>query len=493
MLDPRGAGRVLNDRRTLWFVVIVSLAVFIIANLPWQVDDYDQAKQAFTSFQMVNEGRWLYQTTPHDRIATKPPLIGWVSAALSVPLRSWELAWRLPSLLAAIALGTLLFRWSNAAFGWIAAFITISAFALNLITPRLATLVRTDMPLALVIFLVGALIWQKIRIEETWRTRDQFIIFACLTAGMLIKGPVIWAFLLPGIIGFRFWQRGAKTSAFPGWWPWIASLAVFLTWVYGGIRLVPNFYEDVVVREFLGRFGGEVHRSQPFFFYVPHLLHKFAPWSLLMIGLGVIELRSVNWNWRRLKISPASAWLICWFIGSVVVMSILPSKRVDRIFPVIPVLCLLLGAQVSTLASRLQVRTLVYRLGLAAIVVGILMSGGYFGWKASAGYREHRAALAEFGADVRQQSAANNWRVAVVSSPDESLLLYLRKTDFILPKRAAEQWNAGNIDAVVVSTRDEAELIAQLNSAAKTILRSGHREDGDSLDYVLLSRSTHNQ
>jgi hypothetical protein len=29
------------------------------------------------------------------------------------------------------------------------------------LTPRLATLVRTDMPLAFVIFLIGLLVWQK--------------------------------------------------------------------------------------------------------------------------------------------------------------------------------------------------------------------------------------------------------------------------------------------------------------------------------------------
>jgi hypothetical protein len=92
--------------------------------------------------------------------------------------------------------------------------------------------------------------------------------------------------------------------------------------------------------------------------------------------------------------------------------------------------------------------------------------------------------------DVREQAAANNWRYTIVSAPDESLLLYMHKTDFVLPQRAAEEWNAGNIDAVVVSTRDEAELAGQLNTASNAILRSGHREDGDTLDYVLLAKST---
>src|SRR5262249_26509872 len=80
----------------------------------------------------------------------------------------------------------------------IAALIAVGAFGLNLLSPRLATLVRTDMPLALVIFLIGLLIWQKIREENEWKRRDRLYVFVLLTAAMLIKGPIVYAFLFPG-------------------------------------------------------------------------------------------------------------------------------------------------------------------------------------------------------------------------------------------------------------------------------------------------------
>src|SRR4051794_22137864 len=140
-----------QDSRLAILIAVLAVVLFGVANLPWQLDDYDQAKQAFTSFEMVNNGKWLYQTTPHDRVATKPPLVGWISSGVFTVTRSWELAWRLPSLATAIALGWLLFRYSEAAYGHAAAAVVVAAFSFNLITPRLATLVRTDMPLALVI------------------------------------------------------------------------------------------------------------------------------------------------------------------------------------------------------------------------------------------------------------------------------------------------------------------------------------------------------
>src|SRR5213596_2185563 len=159
----------LEDRRMLWIAAGVTILLFLVTNLPWQLDDYDQAKQAFTSFEMIKEGHWFYQQTPQERVATKPPLVGWVSAGLFALTRSWDVAWRLPSFLTAIALSILLYRAANSAYGSIAALIALSAFGLNLLSPRLATFVRTDMPLALVIFLIGLLIWKKSRCGDEWK------------------------------------------------------------------------------------------------------------------------------------------------------------------------------------------------------------------------------------------------------------------------------------------------------------------------------------
>src|SRR5260370_7932844 len=93
------------------------------------------------------------------------------------------------------------------------------------------------MPLALVIFLIGLLIWQRVRQEDEWKLRDQVYVFVLLTAAMLIKGPIVYAFLLPGIAVFQLHRdrtrppRAPKTNsgrACPGWRPWLASLPIFL-------------------------------------------------------------------------------------------------------------------------------------------------------------------------------------------------------------------------------------------------------------------------
>src|SRR5438045_5871391 len=52
-------GRLLEDQGAVWVVAAVSFLLFLVGNLPWQLDDYDQAKQAYTSFEMIKEGRWF--------------------------------------------------------------------------------------------------------------------------------------------------------------------------------------------------------------------------------------------------------------------------------------------------------------------------------------------------------------------------------------------------------------------------------------------------
>lgn len=494
----------LENRRAVWFVAGLTILLFAVANLPWQLDDYDQAKQAFTSFQMIKEGRWFYQQTPHEHVATKPPLVGWISAGLFAITGSWETAWRLPPFLAAIAIAILLFRAATLAYGTIAGLIALGAFGLNLLSPRLATLVRTDMPLALVIFWIGLLIWQKIRAGTEWRLRDQVYTFALLTIAMLIKGPIVYAFLLPGIAinaaAVAVWTtRGpgaARRLQYQGfaWWPWIASLTIFLLWVMGGILFTPGFFDQVVMREFVARFGETIHRPQPLYFYLPHLLHKFAPWSLLVIGIAVFDLALRRWRIAAAlrEMPPETFWLLCWSLGGLIAMSLIPSKRVDRIFPIVPPLCLLLAAQIGgrlRTVPRPDAPAVRPHLWMSiALAFAILFTGGYTIFKVISGYREHRDALVVFGRNVRHEAEAHGWRYEVLSAKDEGLLLYLRKIHFIEPDRAIIEWDRGDLDVLVAPTEKASALLGDLRGASLSNLKSYARNKEQGRDYVLISR-----
>ena len=136
-----------------------------------------------------------------------------------------------------------LFRGGNA-YGEAAALLAASAFGLNLLSLRLATLVRTDMPLALVMFLLGWQIWEKIRRNESWSMHDRVRAFLLLTASMLIKGPIVCAFLLPGIVIFEWRRDVIRQPPAPGadGRHGLARLLIFFLWVIGGILFAPQFF-----------------------------------------------------------------------------------------------------------------------------------------------------------------------------------------------------------------------------------------------------------
>jgi hypothetical protein len=171
-------------------------------------------------------------------------------------------------------------------------------------------------------------------------------------------------------------------------------------------------------------------------------------------------------------------------------MSVVPSKRVDRIFPVIPPLCLLLGAQVARGLTNERLREQVSKWSAAALFFAFLFTGGYTLWKVVPGYRDHRDALARFGRTVFHECRAHHWRYEAISPSvgGNGMLPYLEKTHFIEADEAKKEWNSGAIDALVVPTADAPRLEGELQTAPLSPLRSARRKGERGKGYSLLTR-----
>ncbi len=154
--------------------------------------------------------------------------------------------------------------------------------------------------------------------------------------------------------------------------------------------------------------------------------------------------------------SPETFWLLAWSLGGLLVMSCIPSKRVDRIFPIVPPLCLLLAAVVGEFRRQDKLRTITDRLCIAAIILACVGTTGYVANRIAVARREERDAFAEFGRDVMKKAAENGWRYSVLGGDDEGMALYVRRTEFAWPDEAAADWNAGKLEALVVADDDVA-------------------------------------
>ena len=450
-----------------WSILAGVLLIFAVTNLPWTLDDNDQAKQAYTSFEMVRQGHWLYQHTPNEAVATKPPLVGWISSAL------YEVTLLLGSGLARPiaprrARPALVARARGEQGPWaLAGLFAMTAFGLNLLSARLATLVRTDMPLRSWVFLIGlsdlAKNPQRRKVEHARSSDplrppyDHDVDQGSDRLRLHFSGACL--------LSIAPTKRSGGSSAWSGWWPWILSLAIFLLWVVGGIVRQPGFYESVVLKEFAGRFTETVHKPQPIYFYLPHLLQKFAPWSLLVIGLAVVF-------WRR-RARPHASHALAHLLdrggaGSDVADSIETGR------PHFPshsaALLIVRRADRSGLRRRRAAEkspTLAdgiphFRLLFSPAVTQF----GKWGTASAKG----KGALVRFSREVRREAARNHWRYAVVGGHEEGMLLYLQCDHFLAPNEAAKRWQSGQLDALVVQEKLVRSLSSRLPGAKQALV-----------------------
>jgi hypothetical protein len=172
-------------------------------------------------------------------------------------------------------------------------------------------------------------------------------------------------------------------------------------------------------------------------------------------------------------------------------MSLVPSKRVDRIYPVVPPLCLLLAAQIAGDFRIRQTDERVLQWSAAALLFSIVFTGGYTAAKVLSDYRDHADHLEVFSRAVNEQVVAHHWRYEVISGDGggyEGMLLYLQKPRFLQPSKAVEEWNGGALDALVVPKDKISELMPELQNAAVAPLRSVDRKTDPQIGYFLVTR-----
>ncbi len=307
------------------------------------------------------------------------------------------------------------------------------------------------MMLATFIFLIGWMIYRKVNAGTAWTTRERWVVFAAMLAALLTKGPVLYVFLLPGMIAFAFLARPSdrRRLVWSGWWTWAVPLALFLAWGVGGLLTNDAFYDDVVVRELFSRFeegARDDERPQPIWFYLPHVLHKFLPWSAALLVLPFL-FPAIR---RRVRENPGTLWLVLWAVGGLIVMTLIPAKRVDRIYPTIPPLALLLVEFAAAIWSDRRAR-----IGAGVLsAFGFLFSGGYFLGLIPWGYAVGTPGLVDFAADVRRTATERGIdEITILRARDESLLLYLDTLRFTEKGEAFEAWRAGTPGAYLMSDR----------------------------------------
>ena len=485
-----------------WRLLALIVLLFMLRDVPWRLEEFGQAPQAFASLEMVQGGHWWFQHLPGERLVSiSPPLAGWISACLYyLTAGDWDLAWRLPSLLSALALVALLWRAGECFWPLWGGTLAVGAFALNFLTPRLAMLASVEMPLALEVTLLGLVVWERVRTSRPWSARTRWAVFCLLFAALMTDGPVVYGLLLPGLIVHRWISRRRSlqpvADVWGGWWHWTLPLLVYIFWLERGAVTMPGFYQELVGHSAARRLAAnQADAYQPLYFYVLELLVRWAPWSLLLLAMR-LRARRV---WWRVCAEPAALWLVCWAAGGLLCLSLIPGKRLDRILPILPPLCLLLTAALA--AARIPAigtpgtpapeealwpqtwsRWTLWTACAIALISTVAGVGGV--------YSRHENVRSEFGEQVLSQTAPGRCEMVLTKEPapdEQALLVYLRRLTYIDPAQAIQLNSTGRLDYIVVGARTLAGsrgLLARFNSAHPALVSR------DGAQFVLLSAAT---
>jgi 4-amino-4-deoxy-L-arabinose transferase-like glycosyltransferase len=287
-----------------------------------------------------------------------PPLYWW-TAALGVHAFGWtELALRLPSMAAAALTCAIVFMWSAMAINrrvaiWAAASLLLCHFFLDA-----ARQPRMDSMLAL--FVTGAAIAFERSLRSAGddspappdrRSRRIGLALAAVMMGLGILTKGVLGILLPGLVAGLYLvvrRRMRDLFRFDLILTFVVALAIGLSWYFAAYEVGgQKFLQWQLAMNLWSRFipaeaGGAGYCAHPFWYFTPHTISGFIPWSVYLPALAIYI-----WPRRGYKLPEAVVFTLCWFTAIFVFFSTSHGKCLVYILPAFPPLAVLTGITID--------------------------------------------------------------------------------------------------------------------------------------------------
>jgi 4-amino-4-deoxy-L-arabinose transferase-like glycosyltransferase len=368
-----------DDRRQFWFFMLVALVV-LAAGMglrdPWPPDE---PRFTLIARHMVESGNWLFPHRGMELYSDKPPMLMWLEAGAFELLRSWRIAFLLPSLLA--GLGTLALTYDLGRRLWNPRVALFAAIALLSSLQFVEQVKRAQIdPLVMFWITLGnwGLIVHFLR-GPNWRAYW----LGCFAAGLgvITKGVGVLALLmvLPYLFARRQRWEGVTVTEGAGWRWAGGALAFFLAiavWLApmligayaSGEPRYMAYVHDILFRQTAERYANSWQHEEPFWFFGEVLIRDWFPLCLLYIA-------AVPRWWKAFRERDARVFLpVVWLLLILVFFSIPRGKREVYLMPGLPMMALAVAAYLPEWIRTRWLRTLC--LALAAIAGVVLFGGG---------------------------------------------------------------------------------------------------------------------
>ena len=345
-----------SHRRAAAVLVVFCALAFLPGFFQIPPIDRDEARFAQATKQMVERGDYV-DIRFQDEVRYKKPVgIYWLQAAviktadaLGVRNAHTRIAlYRVPSLAGAIG-GVLVTYWAALAFvsrrGAVLAALMMAASVLLGVEARLA---KTDAVLLLcVTAAMGAMAHAYMRAgrDDPPAARGWLlpaVFWTALAAGVLVKGPLIFMFVLLAAAGVLAFDRRAgwlkDLRPLPGlaWFlllvlPWFAAIV----WKSGA-----SFFVNAVGHDMLGKVtsGQESHGALPGYYF---LLFWATFWpGAVLAGLAAPAV----WQARRER---GARFLIAWLVPSWIVFELVATKLPHYVLPLYPAVAIMIAGAIE--------------------------------------------------------------------------------------------------------------------------------------------------
>ena len=341
--------------------------------------DTSEPRYAEIARLMAVSGDWITPWfEPGSPFWGKPPLSFWAQAASIKLFGVSEFAVRLPSFLALVAVGGLMYVAGARMLGIGAARWAILIFATMLLPAVSAGAVLTDpfLVMGVTLSMVAFILAQQHQ-SAVWR----YGFFVGLAIGLLSKGPLSLLLVFGALIPWMLFHRNGRTqfAALP-WGRGLAlTLMLSLPWYLAAEWKTPGFLQYFIVGEHFLRFVdagwtgdlyGTAHKRVLGSIWIDAVLAAL-PWSIYAVS-GLIWLcfkPKACVHASKLLKTPIVSFLCLWALVAPVFFTLSGNILWTYVLPSLPPLALLLGTLVDRHQSESISSKAIHRLFIASTMI----------------------------------------------------------------------------------------------------------------------------
>ena len=379
----------MSRKLALPLLILLIASVYLYTSTRRAILDDGDALYATVAKQMVERGDWVTPYANGVRFLDKPPMMYWLMGMSYSVFGTNEFAARLPTVLAVLGIGLLLFRVGARSVSRSCGFIAGAAAALCAGTFLFTRMVFPDMLFVflLTLALCAFLEWYS---DPAGPVVPAMLFYAALAGAVLTKGLIGVVFPIAILLLFltwsREWPRPKRFHLLKGG---LLFLALALPWHVLAARRNPGFLWYFFVNEqflrFLGMRQPVDYESIPVPLFWALILVWLFPWSAFLPAIRPVlqEFRSRGGQARALVLLSLS-WVI------VVLGFFTFSSRIEHYsLPLVPPLALLMGLALAPeefldAGAQLRRTRWVNRgfafLGVLGALIGLAMLGAFSLW-----------------------------------------------------------------------------------------------------------------